>query len=312
MRLAAPLLAAAIAAAGCTATEDVPPDRMPRFVAGNAGTRPDVALVLGSGGPRGFAHIGVLKVLEENGIRADVVVGTSVGAMVGALYAAGKGATELEREAYAIKVLDFFELGMLRGPASGATTQAWVNERVDHRPLQSLGLPLVIAATRLEDGSQVLFNHGDTGLAVRASSASPGQFEPVRIGAEAYVDGDESSPVPIRAARALGAKVVIAVDVSAHLESTPPNAPREWVEKDQRRAKQIAAEAPAADVLLHPDIGYYAGHSEDYRRRVIAAAERYARERMPAIRAAYARAGLAPPQARAGSIARIPVAEASR
>lgn len=300
----------AIAAAACN--DDVPSERLPRFVPA-AGAPPTVALVLGSGGPRGFAHIGVLKVLEENGIRADLVVGTSVGAMVGALYATGMTAAELEREAYGIKVLDFFEIGMLGGgAASGLTTQRWVNERVGGKPLEALRTPLVVGATRVSDGRLVLFNHGDTGLAVRASSASPGQFKPVSVGGEMYVDGDESSPVPIRAARSLGAKLVIAVDVSAYESTTPPNVPREWVEKDARRAKQVAAEAPAADVLLHPDIGYYAGHSEDYRRRVIAAAEAYTREQVPAIRAAFAKAGLAVPQARGGSTARIPAAEASR
>src|SRR5260221_918270 len=142
----------------------------------------------------------------------------------------------------------------------------------------------------------VLFNHGDTGLAVRAWGASPGQFEPVRIGDELYVDGDESSPVPIEAARRLGAKVVIAVDVSAYVEDTPSTAQREWVVKDARRARQVAAEAKDADVMIHPNIGYYAGGNEPYRRRVIAIAERVAREKIPAILAALARAGGAPAQ----------------
>jgi len=306
-------IAAVLVAAGCTWTEDVPPDRLPRFVAPNGGPAPRVALVLGSGGPRGFAHVGVLKVLEEAGIKPDLVVGSSVGAMVGALYAAGRSAAELEQEAEGINVLEFFEFGMLRGGhATGAMTQKWVNERVEHKPLESLGMPLVVAATRLRDNSQALFNHGDTGLAVRASSASPGSFEPVKIGDELFVDGDESSPVPIRAARTLGAKVVIAVDVSAYASTTPPDAPREWIEKDARRAKQVASEAPEADVLLHPDIGYYAGHSKEYRRRVIAIAERYTRERLPAIRAAYEKARVASAQDQSGSTIRMPAGEASR
>ena len=312
MRLPASLAALALSLAACNADE-VPADRMPRFAAMPATARPAVALVLGSGGPRGFAHIGVLKVLEENGIRPDMVVGSSVGAMVGALHAAGMSAVDLEREAYGLNVLAFLEIRMLGGGlASGATTQAWVNERVGGRPIEALRIPLAIVASRVRDGGTAIFNRGDTGLAVRASSASPGQFEPVRIGDETYVDGDESSPVPIRAARALGARVVIAVDVSALPETTPAGVPREWVEKDARRARQVAAEASGADVLLHPDIGYYAGHSAEYRKRVIAAAERYAREQLPAIRAAYARAGRAPSQGQNDSTVRIPVGEASR
>lgn len=281
------LLAAALLAAACT-SDEVPPERMPRFEP--LAAAPRVALVLGSGGPRGFAHIGVLKVLEEAGIKPDLVVGTSVGAMVGALYAAGHSARDLERMAYDINVLEFFEWQLMTGGlATGRTLQAYMNHHVKDKPLESLGLPFVVAAARQRDRELVLFNRGDTGLAVRASSASPGQFEPVRVGPETYVDGDEASPVPIRAARQLGARVVIAVDVSAYLETTPPGAHPEWVRKDERRARQVAAEAPQADVVLHPDIGYYAGHTEDYRRRVIALAEQYTRSQLPRIRAALAK-----------------------
>jgi NTE family protein len=297
------VLAAALVA-GC-APEEVPPERHPSFDPSRVG-RPEVALVLGGGGPRGFAHVGVIKVLEEAGIVPDLVVGASVGAMVGALYAAGMSAAELEREAKGLDVASFFELAMVGGGlATGGRTQDWVNERVRGLPIEALGRPLVVTAVRVRDGRLVLFNRGDTGLAVRASSATPEMFQPVRIGEESYIDGDDASPVPIRVARSLGAKVVIAVDVSAHPESTPPDARREWIDKDARRARQVAREAPEADVLLHPDIGYYAGHSEEYRRRVIAIAERYTRERLPEIRAAIARA-----QAR--STGRMPSRVASR
>lgn len=307
MRSAVALLAALLLAA-CHAGEDVPPERQPRFVADPA-RRPGVALVLGTGGPRGFAHLGVLKVLEEAGVKPDLIVGASVGAMVGALYAGGMGAAQLEREADGINMLDFFEWRSLAGGIStGSVTQSWVNERVEDRPLEALGIPLVVTATRVRDNKLVLFNRGDTGLAVRASSASPGQFEAVRIGSEMYVDGDESSPVPIHVARMLGARVVIAVDVSAHAATTPPGVPAEWVAKDARRAQQVKAEAPKADVLLHPDIGYYAGHSKEYRRRVMEIAERYTREHLPEVRAALARAGFAQPD----STTRIPAGEASR
>ena len=156
--------------------------------------------------------------------------------------------------------------------------------------IEQLPIAFAATATRERDSTLVAFNRGDTGIAVRASAASPGQFEPVRISGETYVDGDESSPVPIRAARRLGARVVIAVDVSAYVETTPPGVPAEWVAKDARRAKQVAAEAPEADVLIHPDLGYFAGRSEGYRHRVIAAAERATRAQLPALLAAAARA----------------------
>ena len=305
------MLAAAVLAAGCNG-DDVAPDRLPRYEAA-AGPAPRVALVLGSGGPRGFAHIGVLKVLDENGIRPDVVIGSSVGAMVGALYAAGMDGAELERLARDINVMEFFEFRMLGGgPATGTAIQSYVNARVDRKPIEALPTKFIAAATRLPDHKLALFNRGDTGLAVRASSASPGQFSPVRIGGDEYVDGDLASPVPIRAAHSLGAKLVIAVDVSAFEKDTPAGVPQAWIDNDARRARQVAAETTAADVVLHPNIGYYAGHDEKYRRRVMEAAERYTREQLPAIRAAFARAGLSLPPVQSASTARIPSGEASR
>jgi NTE family protein len=293
---------------GCNLSRTVPPERLPRFEA-PTGPAPGVALVLGSGGPRGFAHIGVLKALEDAGVRPDLIIGSSVGAMVGALYAAGLDARHLERLAYEINVLEFFESPMLWGGlASGNAVANYVNLRVAGKPIEALPIAFVAAATRQADGTLALFNRGDTGLAVRASGASPGQFEPVKVGEDFYVDGDEASPVPIEAARALGARVVIAVDVSAYAQDTPAGVPQEWIAKDARRSRQVAREAHAADVLLHPNIGYYAGHTEDYRRRVIALAERATREKIPDIQAALARAGV--PQNR--STARTPAGEASR
>lgn len=246
-----------------------------------------VALVLGSGGPRGFAHIGVLKVLDEAGIHPDLIVGSSVGALVGTLYASGMSARVLEQVAGEMSLIRFYEPRELFGKlGTGRPIEAFVDEELKNRPIESLPLRVAIAATRLRDRSLVLFGQGDAGLAVRASSADPDRYEPVTIEGEAYADGDLVSPVPIRAARENGAQFVIAVDVSAYAITTPPGVPKAWIDKDARRARQIAAEAPQANVLLHPDIGYYAGFSADYRRRAIAAAERYTREKLPEIREA--------------------------
>jgi NTE family protein len=240
-------------------------------------------------------------------------VGASVGAMVGALYAGGYKAAQLESLAKDLNVLQFFEFRMLSGAlASGTTIQSWVNDRLSNLPIERLNLRFAATATRVSDRQLAIFNYGDVGLAVRASSASPGQFESVAVGNERYVDGDEASPVPIQAARKLGARFVIAVDVSAFEKDTPVGVPQAWIDKDARRARQVAAEAGDADVLLHPNIGYYAGHDEQYRSRVMAQAEAYAREQLPQIRAALARAGvpLAPPQK--ASTERSPVGVASR
>jgi NTE family protein len=285
----------------CGASEEFSGKRAPGFEPPDPKIAPPrVALVLGSGGHRGFAHIGVLKVLSENGIRPDLIIGSSVGAVVGALYAGGMSATEVEKLAYKLNSLEFFELRSLFGRIStGRGVQDFVNQHLQGRTIEELPVAFAAAATRVRDSSLVLFNRGDTGVAVRASAASPGEFEPVRISGEAYVDGDVASPVPIRAARRMGARVVIAVDVSAFVQETPAGVPAEWVEKDARRAMQVAAEGPAADVLIHPDIGYFAGRSEAYRRRVIAIAYRAAREQLPAVLAAVVRATEAEAAARA-------------
>ena len=284
---------AALLLAGCNFGGDVAPDRLPRYEPPAPGFHPKLAIVLGSGGPRGFAHIGVLKVLEENGIRPDLVIGSSVGAMVGALYAAGTRADELERLAHELNVMEFFDVKMLGGGlSSGGAIQTYVNTRVHGKPIEALRTPFAAAATRVSDHKLVLFNKGDTGLAVRASSASPGQFEPVKVGDQQYVDGDESAPVPIRAAKAMGAQFIIAVDVSAFESDTPAGVPQEWIDKDARRAKQVKKEAPSADIVLHPNIGYYAGYKEEYRRRVIQLAESYTREMLPELKQKLASAGI--------------------
>ncbi|HSW84136.1 MAG TPA: patatin-like phospholipase family protein [Usitatibacter sp.] len=296
--------------AGCGTAPEVPKERLPRFEQ-PSGPAPRIALVLGSGGPRGFAHIGVLKTLEANGIKPDLIVGSSVGSVVGALYAAGMSGRELENLAHELHIMRFFEWGMLaKRPNSGEPIQVFVNERVKDRTIEQLPRMFVATATRMSDRKLVLFNRGDTGLAVRASSASAPEFTAVLVGDQMFMDSDEMSPVPIRAARALGAKVVIAVDVSAYPQDTPAGVPQEWIDKDARRARQVAAEASGADVLLHPNIGYWAGQDEEYRRRVIGIAERYTTSKIQAIRTAVANAGMQP-AAQAAS-ARTPSGEASR
>jgi NTE family protein len=292
-RFATRLLVALLASNFAHANGDAPPARLPSSQ--GIAKAPGIALVLGSGGPRGFAHIGVLKVLDEMGVKPDLVIGSSAGAMVGALYASGLDGRAIERVATNLNVFTFLELRELFGKrGSGRPVQDFVDEKVGGRAMEALPIMLAVAATRLRDRKLVLFDRGDTGLAVRASSAESDRFEPVEIAGELYGDGDDVSPVPIRAARQLGARFVIAVDVSAYAQDTPPGVPQEWIDKDARRAKQVLAEAPEADLMLHPDIGYYAGFNEEYRRRVIATAELYTRERIPAIRKALAAAGIRP------------------
>jgi NTE family protein len=179
---------------------------------------PRLGLALGGGAARGFAHVGVIQVLEEAGIRPALVAGTSAGSLVAAIYASGKNGKQLQQVAETMEevtiadwTLPLFNRGMLRGDALAR----YVNSQVTAKLIEDMPLPLGIVATNLSSGQSVLFQRGDTGTAVRASSAVPGVFQPVKISGHDYVDGGLVSPVPVRAARQMGAELVIAVDISS-------------------------------------------------------------------------------------------------
>ena len=182
-----------------------------------AATRPPrIGLALGGGAARGFAHIGVIQVLEEQGIKPDLVVGTSAGSVVAALYASGKSAAELtaladSMEESALTDWAFPGRAVLRGEALAR----FIRDHTGAKTIEQLRMPLGIVATDLDNGQAILFQRGDIGTAVRASSAVPAVFQPVRIGTREYVDGGLVAPVPVRFARQMGAEFVIAVDISS-------------------------------------------------------------------------------------------------
>lgn len=175
-----------------------------------------IALALGGGAARGFAHVGVIKALEAQGIVPDIIVGTSAGSVVGALYAAGYSGFELQRLVLQLEESQFSDWSLPdRGVLKGEALQSFVNNAVGQRPLEKLGKLLAVVATDLNSGEPVVFRTGNTGMAVRASSSVPGLFQPVAINGREYVDGGLVSPVPVHTARVLGADFVIAVDISA-------------------------------------------------------------------------------------------------
>jgi NTE family protein len=190
---------------GCGMMETKPPAPVPV----------KIGLALGGGAARGFAHIGVIKALEAQGIVPDIIVGTSAGAVVGSLYASGLSGFDLQKTA-----LDMTEKQVVgwawpnRGWMDGEVLQNFINNAVGNRPLEALPRKIAIVATELKTGAPVLFSSGNTGVAVRASAAVPGVFQPVSISGREYVDGGLVSPIPVRYARQLGATFVIAVDIS--------------------------------------------------------------------------------------------------
>ena len=183
-----------------------------------------IGLALGGGAARGFAHVGVIQVLEEAGVRPQVVAGTSAGSLVAALYASGKTTQELRRVAETMEeaeITDWMVPILNRGALRGEALAKYVNTQVAGRSIEQMKIPLGIVATDLRSGEAVTFRRGNTGSAVRASSAVPAVFQPVRIGDREYVDGGLVSPVPVRQAREMGANFVIAVDISSDPEGNP-------------------------------------------------------------------------------------------
>ena len=220
------LVVPALLVAGCTSTP-VAPVKPP--ATSDAATtvlkKPlKIGLALGGGAARGFAHVGVIAVLEEAGLRPQFVVGTSAGSLVAAIYATGQTSAQLQQTALGMEevaitdwMLPIFGKGVFRGDALGR----YVNQLVGGRLIENMTIPLGIVATDLNSGRAVLFRSGDTGTAVRASSAVPAVFVPVRISGHEYVDGGLVSPVPVRFVRQMGADVVIAVDISSPPEGNP-------------------------------------------------------------------------------------------
>lgn len=230
-----------------------------------------VAWVLSSGGPRGFTHVGALKALAAMGLAPDLIVGASVGALVGSLYASGLSATTIEQLA-----LDLKPWSMARWAIgtperySGGPLASVVQDNAKERLLERMPIAMACVATRQSDGQTIAFTRGDAGLAVQASAAIPGQFSPVRIRGQNYMDADGHAPLPVRLARTLGAQTVLAIDASAHADRAPEGAAR-FRESDLKKQALVAADAVHADCVIKPDFGYWVSFTRDFRERAIAA-----------------------------------------
>ncbi len=202
--------------AGTTAPPPPPPlaTRPPRAIR--------VGLALGGGAARGFAHIGVIKALEARNIQVDLVAGTSAGSVVAALYASGMSGLAMNKLALTMDEASISDWAMpfrTRGLLQGVALQNYLNTTLNNRPIEKMAKPLGVVATDLRTGQPILFQRGNTGIAVRASCSVPSIFEPVTINGHEYVDGGLVSPVPASFARRMGADFVIAVDISTRPET---------------------------------------------------------------------------------------------
>ncbi len=251
-----------------------------------------VALVLGGGGCRGYGHIGVIRALERNGIKPDLVVGSSVGSLVGALYAAGIGSARLESYGKGLgpnmlRGWVFPKLGLF----GGKRISRFVSDRTGRRPIEALPVRFAAIATDLRSGKSVAISRGDLGRAVQASSSLPGLMEPAKIDGQLLVDGNLSAPVPVDAARFLGARRVIAVDISfppteAELED-PFDALYQGFSILTNRLATL--ELARADVQIQPKIPVHNEMGPATMKALIAAGEKAAEEAMPKIRTLFAR-----------------------
>ena len=250
-----------------------------------------IGLALGGGAARGFAHVGVIQVLEEHGIKPSLVAGTSAGSLVAAIYASGKTGAQLQHVAETMDeaaftdwTLPIFSRGILRGDALAKYVQAQVNGRL----IEDMPLPLGIVATDLQNGQGVLFRRGDTATAVRASSAVPAIFQPVRIGNREYVDGGLVSPVPVRYAKQMGADFVIAVDISTPPESNPAGDTFQiLMQTFNIMGKSINnLELREADVVVRPSLQGVGSADFNARRRSIAAGRAAMQLRLPELKLA--------------------------
>lgn len=260
---------------------------------------PKIALVLGSGGPRGYAHIGVMQVLEQAGISYDLVVGSSVGSLIGAFWASGYSADEIDALSKTGGPLTVFDFSLFadRGWIHGQRLQDYVNDRITQGKIELLPRNFIAVATRIEDKQPVFFQTGNVGVAVRASSAVSGVFSPVGIQGVEYEDGDESLPVAVRAARQAGAQFIIAVDVAPRLEDAPTNTSVSRLAREAARRQRIDPELLVADFVIQPDIGFKTSPSAAFFVKAQKAGETSTRAALPAlIQALSKNSGSAPPE----------------
>lgn len=283
---------AALAACSSTppaSTATVPTASAPAQTAAPSPAMPaiKVGIALGGGAAKGFAHIGVIKMLEANGFAPAVVAGTSAGSVVGALYASGMNAFELQEKAVALDEARIRDLQLSsNGLLLGQKLEDYVNEQVERQPMERLAKPFVAVATRLEDGERTVFARGNTGQAVRASSSVPGVFQPVTIGKYHFVDGGVVSPVPVDAARQLGADVVVAVDISHKARGQTPSGMLGTLGQSIAIMGQKLgqAELARADVIVRPHVLDIGAADFTQRANAILEGEKAALAVMPQIR----------------------------
>jgi NTE family protein len=254
-----------------------------------------VALVLGGGAARGFAHIGVIRALEQEKIPIDLVVGTSVGSLIGAIYAADCNSFELEWTAFTLEKGELLDYGLLNaftgmGAAKGEKLEAFVRNKVPVTDIEKLRIPFAAVATDLNRGSRVVLDAGSVARAVRASSAIPGVFQPVEHQGKLLVDGGLVDNVPVAVAREKGADIVIAVDIGKQVSNFEIHDIIDVMLQSITimSAENAKGKKQQADILIEPSIGNVGMLDFTQKKRCMQAGIEATQQVMPQIRAALA------------------------
>lgn len=278
VRLSFISLCAAVLLAACQTAN---PPQLPAVAQVKPVRNVKIGLALGGGAARGFAHIGVIKALEAQGIVPDIITGTSAGSLVGALYAAGNNGFALQKLAIEMDEATISDWSLplfskSSGVLKGEGLQNYINKTVNNIPLERLKKPFGVVATDLNTGLPILFRRGNTGLAVRASSSVPSIFQPVRIGDHVYVDGGLVSPVPVRFAREMGADFVIAVNISSQADVQPASSSIDVLLQTFTIMGQRINyyELKEADIVIQPSLGSMRGSDFNGRNVAILAGEK--------------------------------------
>lgn len=253
--------------------------------------KPVIGLVLGAGAARGFAHIGAIKALEAQGIRPDLVVGSSAGSVIAALLAFGATGNDLHRLALNLDEATIADWGLpfvgrFGGLIKGDALQNVVNREVQNKTIEQMRIPLGVVATELQSGQGILFRSGNTGLAVRASCSVPGVFQPAVINGKEYVDGGLVAPVPVSFARQMGATLIIAVNISSdpvHQDASGTFGILQQTISIMQRSIN-AYELKSADIVIEPQLKQMGGGDFKSRNAAILAGESAAQAQMALIK----------------------------
>ena len=273
----------AVVIAACATTPPIQPSSQKPAI---------IAIVLGAGAAKGFAHIGVLKVLESQKVPIKMIVGTSSGSFVGSLYAYGFDAYAVQKIGMALNKSDVAELTVPdNGFIKGDKIRDFINMQLRNTVMEKLRIPFYAVATNIRTGEPTIFATGNTGMAVQASCAVPGIFQPASFGGTSYVDGGVVDPLAVDVARRYGADIVIAVDITSAIGNAIPASTMDNIMKSIEIMYNKISQIPIskADVVIKPKVGFVGAADFDHRNEAIMEGEKAAWAAMPQINAILAR-----------------------